>query len=267
MNSPFPGMDPFLEDTVEWSTVHAWLITEMSSQLAEAVSPNFFVRIEQRVYIVSSDDPLNRQQIVPDVYIIRESPAAATAVSASPPAIHPPTLVEPVYSLETRDRYIEIRDTRSREVVTTIELLSPFNKTPGHQGFDAFQEKRQQVMASQVHWLEIDLLRAGERPPEVAGKSDYYALLKRGDHSAPYEVWYFDLRDRMPTIAVPLRPPFIDVPLDLQAAFEQVYARAHYADSLDYTRPVPRPRLRPADAQWIQERLHTWQQARDTTPP
>jgi hypothetical protein len=65
MKSPFPGMDPFLEDKVEWPSVHAWLIVEISNQLAEAVAPDFFVRIEQRVYIVSEDDALERQPIVP----------------------------------------------------------------------------------------------------------------------------------------------------------------------------------------------------------
>jgi hypothetical protein len=54
------------------------------------------------------------------------------------------------------------------------------------------------------------------------------------------------------------------VPLDLQVAFEQMYGRAHYADSLDYTRSIPQPRLRPADAAWVQEQLHAWQQARET---
>jgi hypothetical protein len=94
MPSPFPGMDPFLEDSDEWSTFHARLIVALSNQLADAVAPDFFVRMEQRLYF------------------------------------------------EIRDRYIEVRDTRSREVVTTVELLSPFNKTPGHQGYDAFLGKR-----------------------------------------------------------------------------------------------------------------------------
>lgn len=76
-------------------------------------------------------------------------------------------------------------------------------------------------MASGVHWIEVDVLRAGERPPEVVGRSDYYVLLKRGGQAGRFEVWFFDLRDRMPTIAVPLRPPFEDVPLDLQAVFNE----------------------------------------------
>jgi hypothetical protein len=246
--SPYPGMDPFLEDSAEWPGLHARLIVALSDQLAEAVAPDFVVAIEQRVYILAPDD---RQQIVPDVYLVRE----AEVQGYSTPAIATPTLVEPAYETEIRDRYIKIRDRRSREVVTTLELLSPFNKVPGYQGYGAFQQKRRQVMASPTNWVEIDLVRAGERPPEVAGKSDYYALLKRGDQPGPYEVWYFDLRDPLPTIAVPLLPPFADVALDLQVAFTTVYRRAHYGDSLDYSQLVPPPPLRPADLAWVNGRM------------
>lgn len=113
-------------------------------------------------------------------------------------------------------------------------------------------------MASDVHWIEIDLLRAGTRPAEVAEKSDYYALLKRGGTFGLFEVWYVDLRDRLPTIAVPLRPPFDDAPLDLQAAFDDMYRRAHYAQSIDYTTHVPLPILDPPDQQWVQQKVANW---------
>jgi hypothetical protein len=255
-------MDPFLEDPAEWSGVHARLITSISDHLAAVVSPDFFVRIEQRVYIISPDN-LERQPIVPDVYLVSGrrvgQPAAISGM------ITEPTLVEPLYEMEIRDRYIEIRDARSREVVTTLEVLSPFSKTSGAQGRQAFLRKRETVMSSRVHWIEIDLLRSGERPPEVAGKSDYYALLKRGGTPGPFEVWYSDLRDSLPTIAVPLRPPFEDVPLSLQAVFDDVYVRAHYAESIDYTVSVPLPRLRPTDAAWVAARLKA-RQAESANP-
>ena len=259
MLSPFPGMDPFLEEPTRWGGVHSRLINSISDYLADVVSPDFFVEIEERVYIITPGD-LDRRPIVPDVYVVtgqrREQPATAAG------AITAPTLIEPLYDVEIRDRYIEIRDTRNREIVTTIEVLSPFNKAPGTQGREAFTRKRKTLMASQVHWIEIDLLRAGERPPEVAGNSDYYALLKRGGTADPFEVWYFDLRDRLPTLAVPLRPPFEDVPLDLQAAFDDMYARGHYGESTDYSDRLPLPRLRAADVVWVEGRVQQWTAAR-----
>ena len=205
------------------------------------------------------DDP-GRQPIVPDVYVVTGGRSSQPTATAGP--ITAPTLVEPLYDVEVRDRYIEIRDSSNREIITTIEVLSPFNKAPGTAGRQNFLRKRQLVMVSTVHWIEIDLLRAGERPQEVVHKSDYYALLTRGGSPTPFEVWYFDLRDRLPTIAVPLRPPFEDVPLNLHAAFENMYARAHYAESIDYSGSPPLPRLRPADAAWLAARVETWSAAR-----
>jgi Protein of unknown function (DUF4058) len=261
MRSPFPGMDPYLEDQTSWSDFHADLIVAIRDLLAQQVSPNFFVHIEQRVYIVTLE--LERlRSLVPDVYVVtppRASPAAATTAGT----IETPTLLEPFYDTEIIDRYIEIHDSRNREVVTTIELLSPLNKTPKTEGYEAFRRKRALVFASPVHWVEIDLLREGERPPELIGKSDYYALLKRAGIVRPYEAWVFDLRDKLPTIAIPLRPPFPDVPLNLQAAFETTYARAHYADSVDYMRMLPPPPLRPADVVWSAERVREWLAARN----
>lgn len=254
MPSPFPGMDPFLEEPARWSGVHSRLINTISDMLADRVSPNFFVEIEERVYIAEAGD-LTRQQIVPDVFLIEGQRGEATVTAAR---ITAPTLIEPLEELEIRDRYIEIHDTRTREVVATLEVLSPFNKAPGTQGREAFMRKRQAVMASSAHWIEIDLLRAGERPREVSGASDYYALLKRGQTHGPFEVWYIDLRDRLPTIAVPLRPPFDDAALDLQAVCETIYTRAHYAESIDYTRRIPGPPLLPADQLWSETRVQTW---------
>lgn len=252
--SPFPGMDPFLEEPTRWGGVHSRIINSISDYLADRVSPNFFVEIEERVYIITPDDP-GRRPIVPDVYVVTGQEGEQSVTSG---AITTPTLVEPLYDVEIRDRYIEIRDISNREVVTTIEVLSPYNKATGTQGREAFLGKRETVMASNVHWIEIDLLRAGERPPEIAGKSDYYALLKRGGTPGPFEVWYFNLRDRMPTIAVPLRSPFEDVPLDLQFIFDTVYARGHYADSTDYSGNPPLPPLGPADVAWLEKRVQEW---------
>jgi len=248
-------MDPFMEDMAEWAGVHTRLINSISDQIADLVAPNFSVKIEQRVYITTPDEQ-QRQSIAPDLYIIQSRQPSADLVMSS--GITAPALVEPLYDLEIRDRYIEVRDKHSREVVTTIELLSPFNKTSKTPGREAFMQKRHSVMISGAHWVEIDLLRGGERPVEVAGKSDYYALLKRGGTFGPFEVWYVDLRDSLPTIAIPLRPPFDDVALNLQAALEDTYTRGHYADDLDYSVKAPAPALRPADANWVQAQVAAW---------
>jgi len=255
--SPFPGMDPFLEDPRTWESVHTRLIAVMGELLSAQVQPHFYVDIETAVYVVTPDD-LMRRPIKPDLYLVT---AGAGESSPTGSAITAPTIVAPLYPEEIRQRFLEIRDAASREVVTVIELLSPTNKTPRSAGQDAFRRKRHDVMTSPVHWLEIDLLRAGDRPAEVAARSDYYALLKRGGSSV-FEVWSIDVRDRLPTVAVPLVPPHADVPLDLQQALTLMYDRNYYAQRVDYSAVPPAPRLAPADAVWVEECVRAWDRTR-----
>lgn len=256
MKSPFPGMDPYLEDAAVFPDFHFEMIGAMRAQLGAKVSPNFFVRVQERIYLTEPDFG-RRGYIVPDITIVKQPRPASERLTASG-AITAPTLIEPLFDPEIRDHYLEILDAQSREVIATIELMSPINKRKGALGYEDFWRKRRELFESQVHWIEIDLLREGERPYRLWGKSDYYALLKRGGQWDKLEVWFFNLCDKMPTIAVPLRPPFEDVPLDLQAAFEATYERARYADSVDYTREPPPPPLRPEDARWAQERVRAW---------
>ena len=256
MRSPFPGMDPYLEAPSGWAGVHSRLINAISDDLGDRLASAYIVTIEERVYIATPDDLMAVPAIVPDVFVITAGRQELPAAGGSP--ITPPVLIEPLIEEEVHDRYLEIRDTRSRAVITTIEILSPYNKAAGTRGREAFLRKRQAVLASQSHWIEIDLLRAGERPPEARGRGDYYALLCRGEAGARYAVWAWRLRERLPTIAVPLRAPDADAPLDLQAMLETVYRRGHYADALDYQAPVPPPPLAPGEANWAEEQLRAW---------
>ena len=253
MPSPFAGMDPYLEEPNEWGGFHSRFITALSDHLMDAVAPNFFAHIVEHFWLTTSDDP---------AFVEIE---LGRAMTARAPAVRTATRqAEPLYDVEMRDRWIEMRPRYDQEAVTILEVLSPFKKVPGTQSRETFLRKRRTVTASQTHWIEIDLLRAGERPNEAAGRSDYYALLKRANQP-DLEAWFFDLRDRMPTIAVPLRPPFEDVPLNLQTILETVYTRGHYAEAIDYSGSPPLPRLRPADANWAAERIQVWLAAQGQT--
>ena len=255
MQGPFPGMDPYLEEPGLWPDVHSSLITAIRDALAASVAPAFIVRIEQRVYITNYEE-LSRQGVVPDLYVLQRPPPSGGAATA-PNAISPAVTLEPLYDEEVRDRYIEILDARGHEVVTTIELLSPANKDAESRGRAQFLAKRETILHSRTNWVEIDLLRAGQRPPEVAGQSDYYALQRRAGRRQ-YLAWYWNLREPLPTIAVPLTADYADVPLDLGAILAGVYAHAFYALSVDYTGALPAPRPLPPDAAWIAGRLRAW---------
>lgn len=109
-------------------------------------------------------------------------------------------------------------------------------------------------MSSSTHWVEIDLLRTGDRPPELGGRSDYCVLLCRAGQAQRMQAWFFSLRDPLPTIVVPLDAPLADLPLKMSEVFSGVYDRAYYALQVDYSGPPVVP-LGPADALWAEELL------------
>ena len=262
MRSPFPGMDPYLEDPGGWGGVHDALIALLREQLNRQLGPGYIADGDTRVYIISPDE---QHWIFPDVYII-ETPTPV-ARSAGRGAIAAPVRVSLAEPATVRQPYILIRDRASRQVVTVIELLSPINKTPMPlsgvvpTARAEFLQKRRETMASTAHWLEIDLVRAGERPPEVRGAADYYALLKRAG-AREAEVWPMSLRDPLPTIAVALPPGQADVPLYLQAIIEALFERYRYAELIDYQRPPPAPAFSLDDAQWVAGQVQCWQATR-----
>ncbi len=262
MPSPFPGMDPYLEDPINWPDVHHGLIDTIRAHLAVIAGPRFYVRIEERVYITDPADDPGYPALIPDVVVTsgrpeRAQPRGQGGVATITAAVR----IEPYLQPEIRDRYIEIHDARSHEVVTAIEVLSPANKVKGSRGRRALEEKRALLHQGGAHWIEIDLLRAGERHERLTGRSDYCVTLWRRGRGGLY-AWFIDLRDPLPTIAVPLRPPYEDLPLDLQRVLDETYDRAYYAESIDYTRPLPPPPLQPADAAWVKNTLQAWLDAR-----
>ena len=195
------------------------------------------------------------QRFRPDVFLV-ERPAPVTIANTQTKTVTPPSKVDVLYPLEIRERWLEIYDATSRDVVTVIEVLSPHNKVG--RGYKEFRDKRQKVLKSQASWLEIDLLRNGNRPKDVIGMSDYYVQLVRAKHRRPFETWFFDLRDDLPIVAVPLREEDGDVLLDLNEVKQMIFERARLALALDYDGEVPEPAVKPSDDNWIRKRIEQW---------
>jgi hypothetical protein len=259
MASPFPGMDPYLEAPDRWGGVHARLIAVLGDMLTRQVRPRFFVDIEETVYILSPDDP-GRRLVRPDIVVTEATLVPAGRHEAG--RVSAPLLLERPRPIEARTRRLVVRDMHDQRVVATIEVLSPVNKATGSAGREDFLTKRERGMQSSAHWLEIDLLRAGARPPEVTGLGAYYALLHRAGGGDQLEAWFANVRDPLPTIAVPLVDDLPDASLDLQAAVTAIYERAAYDIILIYSEPPPAPPLPDEDAAWAANRIASWQAAR-----
>ncbi len=247
MPSPFPGMNPYLERRTVWHDFHNGYLYACRDALASQVSENFVVRVDENVYFHEIDGAEHRSFGRPDLSINalgRESGGVAVAASFAPAQLE---LELPEYD-EERLSYLEIRDRDQWTVLTVIELLSPTNKYRGTNR-EKFLNKRLELLHSQVHYIEIDLLRGGPRVPEgELPACDYYAMVSRRQQRPRVDFWPIALRERLPSISVPLSAGHAEVLLDLQAPLHRVYDGARYGNYI--YRGEPEPLLAEADQEW-----------------
>lgn len=251
MPSPFPGMDPYLESPEIWPDVHHGIISLTQRALNPSLRPKYVARVELRVYVSNEDDP-GRSVVIPDVRIDKSrSRNGARTRTASSSAIAEAVVVPMVAEEEIEEAYLEIRHLASKKLVTIIEVLSPSNKIRGSSGRASFLSKRKEALASKVHWVEIDLMRGGRPSLPLPAKknSDYRILVCRGDNPTEARCWPVSVRQPLPVIAIPLRHPDPDVPLDLGAIMQECYEHAAYDLSVDY-RKKPDPPLAGSSNSW-----------------
>jgi hypothetical protein len=257
MPSAFPGMDPFIEGH-RWEDFHTRLIPALSDALVPLVRPRYVVQVEERVYLEHT--PLEEAPFLrPDVFVAeredggsREGAGTASTVAAGVEIL---TLPLPE---RRRELYLTLRDRESRAVVTVLELLSPSNKRRGSDGRREYLRKRDELLGSAAHLVELDLLRGGDRLPTVEPlpPGDYYAFVSRERRRPKVEVYHWTIRGPLPTVRVPLAGNDPDLSLDLQAVFTDAYDRAGYDYSLNYNANIEPP-LEEPDAVWARELLRT----------
>ena len=276
MPSPFPGMDPYLEDYL-WPDFHQNLAGAIQRQLTPRLRPRYVARLAVRMI----QDPTPETEIgimYPDVEILeRQNPAgpgqqshadkASNLVEAT--ATITPALAVPLLDFEVRLISVEIRDSATNQIVTSIEILSPVNKRGKE--LREYRRKRDRLEAASVHLLEIDLLRRGRRPVltgRVAQRTQFenthylISLLRSGAHSL--QTWPLQVIDPLPVVAVPLRRGDADIALDLNACMKTIYDEAAYDLSIDYSQPPPPPAFDEETQAWLAALLHAYRTAPST---
>jgi Protein of unknown function (DUF4058) len=247
MPSPFPGVDPYLENPEFWSEVHNRLIVAIADNLSPHLRPKYRVAIEKRVY----DSEESVLVGIADVAILPRATATPPQSTATLPARHKaPIQISVPIAEEIRESYLEIREIASGQVVTVIEILSPKNKRSGV-GRTAYEKKRQQVLSSATHLVEIDLLRGGSQMPLLGTvpPMNYYILVSKADQRPLADLYPFSLQEEIPIFAVPLLAKEAEPEVDLQVLLNEVYDRASLDLAIDYAKP-PVPNLAPQDATW-----------------
>ena len=254
MTSPFPGMDPFIESQ-KWEDFHTRFLTAISDSIVTSVRPFYTVEVERRIYLETHDPTTPVQSFIADSALMKTGRETALQAVESEGGVAVMTEAEIEVKTctipfieEHRETFLTIRRGKPSEVVTVIELLSPTNKRKGTDGRQQYTEKSSALLKTKTHFVELDLLRSGERtlvsePP--AG--DYFAMISRAERRPFVEVYGWRLLSRLPVIPIPLAGNDPDVKLDLQQAFTLVYDRAGYDYALDYQQPVT-PALTEAEA-------------------
>jgi hypothetical protein len=252
MSMIFPGMDPYLEDPQLWPSIHSRLIVYLADSLELQLGPRYTASLEERVYVEGPDHTIS-----PDVWIKKRpsvGPNGGVAV------LEPEAPVEYVAHVgEVHESFVAILDRQTKErIVTVIEVVSPTNKYAGP-GRDSYVTKQREVLASQAHLIEIDLLRKGPHVlavPEIARDQypcDYLISINRAvGRRARFQFYPKRLCDRLPRIAIPLAEPDTDGVLELQALLEKTYEAGGYRRRLRYERPCSPP-LSPEDQAWADE--------------
>lgn len=272
--SPFPGMDPYLEAPDVWPDFHDALAAAIRGELNDALPDRYYARLQSRpeLGIVMYQGRVRR--IIPDVTVIHTEMREArmpyatggTAVLELPRTQESPAVAFRLPNDTFRHTFVEIRSsTGDHKLVTLIEIVSPSNKYPGSDR-QAYDSKQQEILASDASLIEIDLLRYGRRvlpylelERQVAQLDpDYLIMLsrspRRGDYWIDFSSYPVQLRDMLPCITVPLLAPDPAVLLDLQVAFNRVYAEGPYTRMIDY-RTDPEPPLEGDDAAWADQLL------------
>lgn len=249
MPTPFPGMDPYIESWI-WGSFHSNLITAIYDRLNPRLPKRFIASTELFVWRVDNSERLLMGG--PDVFVSDRDPVPGSGGVA--------TLAAPINTVlpgvVRKQRYVKIIDSEERRVVAVIEILSPSNKTGGEDG-QMYRLKRGEYLASGISLVEIDLLRAGQRPPlgdPAPPISDYYVLVHRGWERSRIGIWPVSVRETLPLMPIPLDPDVAELMIDLRACIDHVYDFGRYAEQLDYSKP-PKPPLREPDATWARDLL------------
>jgi hypothetical protein len=254
MPTPFPGMDPYLERPGLWVQVHTNLIVDIQRFLNSLLRPRYHVAVEQHTYL--SILPPDEQLVgIPDALVVAPDDSDGNvAVAVAPSATVQALEGELPLPEEVHQRYLEVHDTATSEVVTVIEIMSPANKT-SQEGRIQYQRKRLKILSSLTNLVEIDLTRIGKPfPIKVQGKSDYRIVISRSTQRPKADIYLLSIRDKIPDFPIPLRKGETEPILPLNQILHDLYDLGSYDLVIGYHQ-TPKPPLSEKDAKWVAQLL------------
>ncbi|OLP17488.1 hypothetical protein BST81_16660 [Leptolyngbya sp. 'hensonii'] len=250
MASPFPGMDPYLEDSL-WREVHTYLMTAIANDLNARLPEAYRATVEQATYIATTGIG------TPDVIILGDSSEPKAQVTGVLASVVAPVQVEVPEPEEVIERWLEVRQIATNQVITSIEILSPTNKVDPR-GREQYERKRNRVLASRTHLVEIDLIRSGKPFPILyMPASRYRILISRSSTRPGAQLYPFNLPHPIPAIPVPLLSEDEELLLDLQTILNTIYDQGRYRLAIDYSQVPPPPVLTQEEQDWMRQILES----------
>ena len=253
MPTPFPGMDPFLEQPELWPDLHNSLIPALRNDLAPKLRPRYYLTIEERLYLAEIESKTLTGRA--DVAIVGSPQAISTPAPVLERDQSAVMMVELPIPDQIRETFLEVRETGVNKVITVVEILSPTNKRPGP-GRNLYQQKRLNLLNTQTHLVEIDLLRAwAPMPMGGAGHQAHYRILISEAEQRPMaRLLLFSIRQPIPRFRLPLQSDDEEPEVDLGRLLRDLYDLAGYDLRLNYQAEPPPP-LANDDAAWVNNLL------------
>src|SRR5581483_5889362 len=201
MPSPFPGMDPYLEEERLWPAFQRQLVHGLYQMLLPGLMDRYRARVVERHY---------------------------TSEQA---------LFTSVLRQEHREAVLELRQRSDGRLVTLLEVISPANRTTA-EGRQTYLVRRHDAKRHNAHLVEIDLVLQGtpllDYPRDAQPTWDYAVMVSRWTQPDRSQVYPASLAKPLPRFRVPLASDDRDTVIDLQVAVSRAYEQGDFFEKIDY---------------------------------
>ena len=221
MPSPFPGMDPYLEDEKIWPDFHHALVSALYQTLLPNLTDRYRARIAQRHYVTEQ------------------------------------ALFTSIIRDEHHEEFIEVRQRTDGRLVTLLDVVSPANKTLAV-ARQAYLDKRHDAKSAGASMVEIDLVLQGQPTLDYSRDGlpdwDYAVTVTRCTQPDRFEIYTATLQKKLPRFRLPLATDDRDAVLDLQTTFTRSYDQGGFCARIEYGHD-PVTTLSDEDRKWLNDWL------------
>ena len=221
MPSPFPGMDPYLEDGQFWPIFQHQLVTGLYQVLLPGLVDRYRARVGQRTYFTEQ------------------------------------ALFTSIVRDDHLEEFIEIRQRTDGKLITLIDVVSPSNRMtePGRQ---AYLARRRDARNGGANLVEIDLVLQGDSLIDYSREGlpewDYAVTVTRATQMDRREIYTSTVQKRLPRFRLPLAGDDRDTVVDLQTSIQRAYEHGGFGSKIDYQKS-PLAKLSPENLKWVDELL------------